>query len=246
MAFNQMVKSYFLRFQMSGISEPIIYLVSQEESERLRQVLQDPERKHRTWPFVFFTATDGQKVTVSIADIQMVTFGWDIGLAPEPEEEEPPLPKIEIYYRNTAQPYQAFLGDPGLLEAIFLANAFEPEEEPFVFFLDGEGEEVSFRPAHMVVLAYYWEEEKRNRSLVYWVRGQSPDDDSSRGMWRIQVWQSEQDATWAADLEFVADGQAETIFIETYGPGDSKSEAVEMARKELEESWLNPPGSTVF
>lgn len=64
-------------------------------------------------------------------------------------------------------------------------------------------------------------------------------------MWRIQAWQSDQDDTWFADLEFLAEGQVEAI-IESYGPGASKSEAVAMARKGLETSWLTRPGPTVF
>ena len=159
---------------------------------------------------------------------------------------EPPVPKIEIYFRGTAQPYQAMLEDPGPLETIFLASSFEVEDEPFVHFLDGEGEAVFFRSEQVVLLTYYWEEVKRNRSVVHRVIGPSPDDASLRGEWRIQVWQSERDEGWYADLEFATDDEEPGREVETYGPCEAKTEAAEVARKGLEGHWLNPPASPVF
>ena len=121
---QQMVKSYHLRFQLNGIPEPLYYAVDQAESEWLQHLLQAPE--HRSWPFFFFTTSDGYKVMVSLPDIQLVTFGWDVGLT---DVGEPPVPKIEIYFRGTAQPYQAILEDPGPLETIFLASTPNPKIE---------------------------------------------------------------------------------------------------------------------
>jgi hypothetical protein len=138
------------------------------------------------------------------------------------------------------------LEDPGPLETIFLASSFEVEDEPFVHFLDGEGEAVFFRSEQVVLLSFYWEEVKRNLSLVHRVNGPSPVDASRRGEWRIQVWQSERDEGWYADLEFVADDQEQGFEVETYGPCEAKTEAAELARKGLEAHWLNPPASPVF
>jgi len=238
---QQMVKSYHLRFQLNGLPEPLYYAVDREESEWLQHLLQAPE--HRSWPFFFFTTTDGHKVIVSLPDIQLVTFGWDVELM---DVGEPPVPEIEIYFRGTAQPYRGILEDPGALETIFLTSSFDVEDEPFVLFLDGEGEEVFFRSEQVVLLTYYWEEVKRNRSLVHKVKGQSPDDANHRGVWRIQVWQSERDEGWYADLEFAADDQEQVLEVETYGPCEAKTEAAEVARKGLETHWLNPPASPVF
>jgi hypothetical protein len=242
---QQVVKSYHLRFQLNGIPEPLYFAVDQAESEWLQHLLQAPE--HRSLPFFFFTTTDGHKVIVSLADIQLVTFGWDVELV---SASEPPGPKIEIYFRDTAQPYRGLLEDPGPLETIFLASSFEVEDEPFVHFLDGEGEAVFLRSEQVVLLTYYWEEVKQNRSLVHRVKGQSPepspDDASLRGEWRIQVWQSERDEGWYADLEFVAEDQEQVLEVETYGPCEAKTEAAEVARKGLEAHWLNPPASPVF
>jgi hypothetical protein len=183
------------------------------------------------------------KVIVSLPDIQLVTFGWDVELM---SVSEPAVPKIEIFFRGTAQPYQAILEDPGPLETIFLASSFEVEDEPFVHFLDGEGEAVFFRSEQVVLLTYYWEEVKRNRSVVHRVIGPSPDDASLRGEWRIQVWQSERDEGWYADLEFATDDEEPGREVETYGPCEAKTEAAEVARKGLEGHWLNPPASPVF
>jgi hypothetical protein len=105
---------------------------------------------------------------------------------------------------------------------------------------------VFFRSEQVVLLSFYWEEVKRNRSVVHSVTGPSPHDASLRGEWRIQVWQSERDEGWYADLEFVADDQEPGLEVETYGPCEAKTEAAEVARKGLEDHWLNPPASPVF
>ena len=236
---EQLTKFYHLTFRVKGIPDPLFYHVPKAESDRLQRILETPEPEREATPHFFFMTTDGRRVIISLRDIQLVSFGWDIGLdipnltAAHTDADEA-APQIEIYFRESFSPYQGTMDDPLDLESAFIAGTFDFAAQSFIYFIDEDGEETYLRPDDAVVIAYWWEEDKRNFSLVHTIEGRSPENDHIIGFWRIYAWQSERGVEWYAETEFVIGDYAYTLRYETFGPAASKTEAVEGAIHHLE------------
>lgn len=232
-------KYYYLEFTLPGYAEPLRFEIDPADGERLKEVLQLPADE---LDFYFsFTSKDEQHVTVSVQDIQLVNFLWQS--AAYNVRKRWRIPRLKICFKGQARPYEALLGDASWLQPTFKTETFGEKNEPFLFFLNVDGDEIHFRSEQAYLLAYGWDE-RVNMTAIATREGTPHFKLELTGVFGGHVWQkaSEADLTrdekWYGHLDFVIDDENASYDyeFESYGPYPTKSAAVEVVQEDFE--WI--------
>jgi hypothetical protein len=148
--------NYYLRVLMKGFADLFIYKVPKVVSDELDFTLDSiPDRGTFKNDYFCFETIDSGHVALSISDIQLVNFLFDIGYTEkEDEEEDEIMDEVgKIYFRGKKEPFVTGFGEP--LEALTLFATLEVgdfDNEPFFSFVDIDGEQVTLRIEEIVVL----------------------------------------------------------------------------------------------
>jgi hypothetical protein len=232
-------KYYFLEIMLPGYPEPLRYEIDPADGERLQQVLQLPADELDF--FFSFTTKDDQHVILSVQDIQLANFLWESRAYIARKRWR--LPRIKICFRDQSKPYQDFLGDASWLQIVYKTETFGEEDEPFLSFLNVEGDEIFFRSTQVLLLAYSWDE-RINVTTIDTKAGVPHFEPELGGVFGAHVWQMaseediEPDESWYGHLDFVVDDENASYDyeFETYGPYPTKSAAVEVVPRDFE--WI--------
>ena len=88
-------------------------------------------------------------------DIQMVNFLWDPPetLYKKPETEPGDTPEVIVHFRGNPEPLRIGISDPHELGRLFFyLDTVDLEEEPFLYFVDEDDEDVALRASQVVLL----------------------------------------------------------------------------------------------
>ena len=146
-----MAERHTLKAFLRGVSEPVFLPIEEQDVNRLNDLLQEQNADASGHRFFYFSSPAGIDVAISLRDLQLVNLLWEPehaqGLKLEtaaPDEES-----IRVYVRD---------------RAAFVTNAAQPRDvmdvfdylalgdEPFLHFLDEDGERVFFRRDELVLL----------------------------------------------------------------------------------------------
>ena len=232
-------KYHYLEFLMNGSPDTIRYEVTEEDSERLRSVLQEPLNEFNL--YFCFTAKDDRNVVVSIRDIQMVNRLWESGVYLLRKKWR--FPKIQVYFRGQSKSYEDDLEDSDWLQAVYNTETFEEPDEPFLSFINVEGDEIFFNIEQIVLLAFS-QERRINQTAVRSLEGIADFGPREYGVLAAHIWQTaveeyeEQDDAWYGHIDFIeADENAAYSYeFDIYGPYATRSEAIEAIQVDFE--WL--------
>lgn len=146
-----------VRFLLPGHEEFFKFPMKRADAERLSRVihnLRQPEPGDGPWFFVFPSPV-GLHVVISLSDLQLANILWDRpeNVAPEfkaPTEEDE---RIKVYVRGRKVPYETDAAEPSdVVNVVDTLQDFYALDEPFLAFLDEDGEEVLFRPDQVMLM----------------------------------------------------------------------------------------------
>jgi hypothetical protein len=135
-------ENHYLKFTLEGMSDPIVYRVSKETSERVTRCF-DTMDKFSLETGIEFETLKGRIINVCARYVVMCNVLWDYGRL-NPEEEE--VHDLILYVSDITEPMRFEKSDPSEMQGIALAlqgGAFE--QEPFVGFTDQDDEALFLR-----------------------------------------------------------------------------------------------------
>jgi len=140
----------FLEFQMNSLKEILVYRVRPEAWRRIQEILEQERNPEDKFIFFSFNTRDGRDVSISVNDIQAVryTLTRDTGYSDKKNFEN----KVTLFYRNRLEPITMGLLDDA--DATNLASSVlgGSVEQPFISFLDGDGNNYTFSLDYLVVM----------------------------------------------------------------------------------------------
>jgi hypothetical protein len=155
--------NYRLYLLLHGIAEAWDFDVERQVADRLHSVLTNAEKDDdNIAPFFCFECNNGQRVAVSVRDIEAVNYLFDasIPLPKKPsieinEDEEygdEDLYHVTIYFRNRPQPLERETENREQIDEIFEEMSTDPfGSYRFLTLTDADGELVTFNASHVTL-----------------------------------------------------------------------------------------------
>jgi len=148
------MESYYLRIFLRGIEEPFIFPIVEDDQEMLQNAMDSDSR------FFLFASKNREYVALSVPDIQMVNFLWEVmptSVPGEPEEEA-----VTIHLRGREKPVRIEgAANPERLASFYFGlDLYSPEMERFSGFEDEDDELVYFNCDDLVLF----------RAPIEWIR----------------------------------------------------------------------------
>jgi hypothetical protein len=141
-----------IRFLLAGSPQCFRFEITETDADRLYSVLQGSALDEGCRFFVF-PSPSGVEVAVSLRDLQLLNFYGGMDDRPAEGGEAPGGEPIRVYCRGRAEPFEADAGEPlEVYDAMQYLRIFDALTEPFLHFLDEEGEPVVFRPDQVVLV----------------------------------------------------------------------------------------------
>jgi len=141
--------NHYLKILIKDFDDFLIYKTSKLVCDELDFMLDNiPKEGIFKNGYFCFETIDGGNVALSISDIQMVNFLFDIGHTEkdDTETEEDMDETGRIFFRGKKEPFVTGFGEP--IEALSLfaiLDLGEFDNEPFFSFVDVDGEQVTLR-----------------------------------------------------------------------------------------------------
>lgn len=139
------IYTYYLRIFLTDITEPLVFKVDKETSERVERNLE-----RRLMSCCWFSTVDGREVAVNLGCIDLINFLWQPGFLEPPDplpsdvsdEEEDEDSTISLHFKGRATPYETEVDEAWRAWDLF-GNLGEVDvDDPFISFLDVDGENV--------------------------------------------------------------------------------------------------------
>lgn len=130
--------SYFLRFFLTGVKEPLVFNVDKETYERVGRNLEGNPRS-----FCWFSTIDRRDIAIALDSIDLVNLLWEPVGRPTPSLVEDAENKVRIHFRGRSEPYEASVEEAWeVFDFFWYLEMGSYDGEPFLSFTDEDGERV--------------------------------------------------------------------------------------------------------
>lgn len=136
---------HHVKLLLAGVDEPLSIRVDEKVSQRVRQAFDMTSDDAR---FVLIDTVDGDLVAISMNDVQMANFLFEMGTFTPTEAREE---RILVRLRGRAEPFETATEGPEdtLRDAI---ASLEFNETEYVSFVDEDGEDVVLRADQIICM----------------------------------------------------------------------------------------------